>query len=71
MSLRPMEPRDRDRILEIVTATGNFTPAEIEIAMEVVDEGLADPESGYYLFVAEDETGVIGVTGWECHGPTR
>lgn len=62
-----MEPRDRGRILEIVTATGNFTPVEIDTAMEVVDEGLADAESGYFLFVSENET---GVTGWECHGPT-
>jgi len=67
MKIRPMEPRDRERVLDIVTATGNFTPAEIAIALEVVDEGLADPESGYFLFVAEDET---GVAGYECHGPT-
>jgi ribosomal protein S18 acetylase RimI-like enzyme len=68
VSIRPLEPRDRGRILEIVSTTGNFTPAEIEIAMELVDEGLADPESGYFLFVAEDAEG--RVTGYECHGPT-
>ena len=68
MKTRPMEPRDRNRILAIVTATGSFTPVEIEIAMEVVDEGLAEPERDYFLFVAEDEGG--RVTGYECHGPT-
>jgi ribosomal protein S18 acetylase RimI-like enzyme len=66
--LRPLEPRDRSRILEIVTATGSFTTVEIATAMEVVDAGLAEPEQDYFLFVAEDEGG--RVAGYECHGPT-
>ena len=68
MRIRPMEPRDRSRILEIVTATGSFTPVEIATAMEVVDEGLAEPGRDYFLYVVEDEDG--WVTGYACHGPT-
>jgi ribosomal protein S18 acetylase RimI-like enzyme len=71
LRIRPLEPRDRERIAEIVTATGNFTAAEIEIAMEVVDEAMADPahpRGGYRAFVAEDDHG--RVAGYECHGPT-
>ena len=71
MRIRPLEPRDRTRILEVVTATGNFTAAEIAIAMEVVDEALADPafpRGDYRAYVAEDESG--RVAGYECHGPT-
>ena len=71
MRIRPLEARDRARILEVVTATGNFTAAEIDIAMEVVDEALADPafpRGGYRAYVAEDESG--RVAGYECHGPT-
>jgi ribosomal protein S18 acetylase RimI-like enzyme len=71
LRIRPLAARDRARILEIVTATGNFTPAEIEIAMEVVDEALADPafpRGDYRAYVAEDESGTVA--GYECHGPT-
>jgi ribosomal protein S18 acetylase RimI-like enzyme len=71
LRIRPLAARDRARILEIVTATGNFTPVEIEIAMEVVDEALADPafpRGDYRAYVAEDEGG--RVAGYECHGPT-
>ncbi len=68
MRIREMEPRDRSRILEIVTATGSFTPVEIVTAMEVVDEGLAAPDRDYFLFVAEDEGSQV--RGYECHGPT-
>jgi ribosomal protein S18 acetylase RimI-like enzyme len=71
VSIRPLEPRDRARILEIVTATGNFTQVEIATAMEVVDEALADPAAPhgeYRAYVAEDDQG--RVAGYECHGPT-
>jgi ribosomal protein S18 acetylase RimI-like enzyme len=71
LRIRPLEPRDRARILEVVTATGNFTAAEIDIAMEVVDDALADPDfprGEYRAYVVEDENG--SVAGYECHGPT-
>jgi ribosomal protein S18 acetylase RimI-like enzyme len=69
--IRQLEPRDRTRILEIVTATGNFTPVEIATAMEVVDEALADPAAprgDYRVYVALDAGGAVA--GYECHGPT-
>jgi ribosomal protein S18 acetylase RimI-like enzyme len=71
MRIRPLAARDRARILELVTATGNFTAAEIDIAMEVVDEALADPtfpHGDYRAYVVEDDRG--RVAGYECHGPT-
>ena len=71
MRIRPLAARDRARILDLVTATGNFTAAEIDVAMEVVDEALADPtfpRGDYRAYVAEDDDG--RVAGYECHGPT-
>ncbi|HYL04623.1 MAG TPA: GNAT family N-acetyltransferase [Thermoanaerobaculia bacterium] len=71
MRIRPLAARDRARILELVTATGNFTAAEIDIAMEVVDEALADPafpRGDYRAYAAEDDGGKVA--GYECHGPT-
>jgi len=68
MPIRPIAPSDRERLLEIVTAVGNFTPQEAETAMEVIDEGLAGSGRGdYYLNVLEEGGRVIG---YECHGPT-
>jgi ribosomal protein S18 acetylase RimI-like enzyme len=67
MKLRPIHFADRDRLLEIVTATGNFTPAEIGVAMEVIDDLLGGDE-GYRATVAEDIAGTV--VGYECHGPT-
>jgi ribosomal protein S18 acetylase RimI-like enzyme len=71
LRIRPVEPSDRARILEIVTATGNFTAVEIVTALEVVDEAMADashPHGDYRCFAAEDDHG--RVAGYECHGPT-
>jgi ribosomal protein S18 acetylase RimI-like enzyme len=71
LRIRPIAAGDRPRILEIVTATGNFTSAEIAIAMEVVDEALADPAAprgDYRAYVVEDDRELVA--GYECHGPT-
>ncbi len=68
MAIRPLEPRDRDRIGTIVRATGNFSPAECDVALEVVDEALAAGEaSGYFVHVFESDG---AVQGYVCYGPT-
>jgi len=67
MKIRPLFEGDRSRLLAIVTATGNFTQAEIEIAMEVIDDLLGGDEE-YRGAVVEDEAGQV--VGYECHGPT-
>ena len=53
----------------LVAATGKFTPAEIDIAAELVDAALTDGEdaSGYHFLFAEDEAGRL--LGYTCHGP--
>lgn len=68
MNIRSAEQRDRERIQEILLATGRFSEEEVRCAMELVDEWLAQPEKGDYLtYVVEDrET----VTGYACYGPT-
>ena len=66
VTIRPLHAADRDALDGIVRAQRNFTPEEMETAMEVIDEALAgDPE--YIVTVIEDEG---RVTGYECHGPT-
>lgn len=58
---------DRDRVREIVSSTGFFHAAEIDIAVELVAERLSrGPESGYFFVFLEDEGRVRGYT---CFGP--
>ena len=63
-----MQPGDRETIHWIVASTGSFTPAEIETALELVDEALETGEaSGYLVYVLED-AGIA--VGYVCIGPT-
>lgn len=65
---RPLEAGDRPVIAEIVNRVGNFSSDEVEVALELVDEWLADGEaSDYICWVIEDDE---GVRGYVCIGPT-
>lgn len=71
VTVRDLEARDRSRIREIVVASGNFNEAEIETAMELVDEALATGAgSGYFVVVLEDASASPTVQGYACYGPT-
>jgi ribosomal protein S18 acetylase RimI-like enzyme len=60
---------DRDAVARIVTRVGNFTEAEIDCALELVDIYLRDKEQDdYRLIVAEIQPD--GVRGYACWGPT-
>jgi ribosomal protein S18 acetylase RimI-like enzyme len=59
---------DLDAVERLVRATGVFSPAEIAIARELVEENLAqgDEPSGYRFLIAD---GVDGIDGYTCFGP--
>ena len=58
---------DRRRVREIVESTGFFSAAEVDVAVELVDERLAKGEaSGYYFVFAELEGRTVG---YACYGP--
>jgi ribosomal protein S18 acetylase RimI-like enzyme len=62
------EPRDSDRaaIRRIVAGTGFFSPPEVDVAVELVDERLAKGRSSGYEFVfLEDGPDLIG---YACYG---
>lgn len=67
VTLRPLRSADRAALEEIVRAQTNFTPEEMETAMEVLDEAL-DGDPGYIVNVIDDDDGRLA--GYECHGPT-
>ena len=69
--IRPINPRDRSRIKEMVISSGKFNQEEIETSLELVDEALEiGEESGYLIVVLEVGKEHPGVKGYACYGPT-
>ena len=66
--IRPCCREDRPAVEEILRRIPQFQPFEVDVAMEVCDGYLADPQrSGYRAFVAEVASRVVG---YICYGPT-
>lgn len=62
-----LRPSDVEAICAVVADTKMFTAAEVEIAVELVQENLARGEaSGYWFTVAELEGAVVG---YAAYGP--
>lgn len=62
-----VRPTDADEVRKVVESTGFFSPAEIEIAVELVEERLSRGDKSGYHFVIRD--GPDGVVGYTCYGP--
>jgi len=60
-------PDDRDLVRAIVASTGVFSPVEIEVAVELVDERLAKGSSSGYHFIFAERDG--RTLGYACYGP--
>jgi len=60
-------PSDADRVRDIVVSSGFFSPAEIEVAAELVQERLGQGiVSGYHFVFAEQDRELVG---YSCYGP--
>ena len=73
MKIRPVEPRDGDRIHQILIATNRFTEEEVRIADELVESAVEHPEKGDYIVhvLEEPDSGPNkAIQGYVCHGPT-
>lgn len=69
ISIRPLQHTDREVIYVILQQTDMFTPAEIDVAMELIDIFLFDKnQKDYRIYVAENES--RQVVGYVCYGPT-
>ncbi len=61
------QPLDESAVRRIVTSTGFFSPAEADVACELVRERLARGDaSGYYFVLASLGEQVVG---YACYGP--
>jgi GNAT superfamily N-acetyltransferase len=62
-----VKPSDKDQIRQLVHSSGFFSPKEIDIAEELVEERLLNgAQSGYFFLFAELDGNIIGYT---CFGP--
>lgn len=68
LSLREsVRPADVAAVRRIVASTGFFYPAEVEVAVELVEERLRrGPASGYHFVFAERGGRMVG---YACYGP--
>jgi len=62
-----LSPRDRRSLEGAVRSTGFFNQAEVEIALEIIDEHLARGPSSGYSFLLDGPVGAV--TGYSCYGP--
>ena len=62
-----VRPDDREIVRRLVESTGVFSPVEIDVAVELVDDRLKrGPESDYHFVFAEQGGRTVGYT---CYGP--
>lgn len=70
--IRPLVAADRSGVFRILENAGNFTPEEVGIALELIDEWLELGEhSGYLTYVLESQSEEGSeMLGYACFGPT-
>lgn len=66
MIIRAADGNDRHPLFTLIETIDNFTPAEKELAREVIHDGLASAENGYHILVASD--GGSSLAGFICYG---
>ncbi len=57
---------DAKRIREIVESSGFFHPYEVDVAVELLEDRLAEGEHGHYQFIFAEIDGVA--VGYACYG---
>ena len=66
-SIRRIAPEDREAIRSLLERTEAFKAHEVDVAMELVDIALADPEQdGYRPYVLVEEDGTVAA--YACFG---
>lgn len=68
MKIRTLRQSDREKLHSILTATGAFLPEEINVAMELIDIVLMNPDQRDYTIRCVVEEGDQPL-GYLCYGP--
>ena len=66
--IRPLEDGDRDQVVRLVHSVELFSPAEKDVAVEVLDSYLDNPGRDYFALGAFTQRSVL--LGYACYGPT-
>ena len=66
MNIRPLEPRDRSPLAELLNRVENFSRDEVVCALELIDAAL-QTDKDYWVLVAEHDG---ALAGYICFGPT-
>lgn len=64
---RSLEAADREPLEALIRATAFFNPEEIEVALELVDDRLANGDASHYRFLVGELEGQVA--GYACWGP--
>jgi D-alanine-D-alanine ligase len=64
---RSLEAADREPLEALIRATAFFNLEEVEVALELVDDRLANGEASHYRFLVGEKDG--RVAGYACWGP--
>jgi hypothetical protein len=64
ITLRSPRDADRSAVEQISRSSGFFSEAEVQVALEVFDEAVSTPVSGYEYIVAEDDGEAVGYACW-------
>jgi ribosomal protein S18 acetylase RimI-like enzyme len=68
MRVRKLTPPDRSDLVRLLEESGTFNDEEVRVAVEVIDDALAQPGVDYHVLVGEDAEG--RVQAYICFGPT-
>lgn len=66
--IRGLQRADRSHLADLLARTPEFSPPDVEVALELIDESLGE-SSDYEVLVALDDE-ARGVVGYVCFGPT-
>lgn len=64
--IRKLQSNDRHSLISIVEETDNFNDAEKKVAVELIDEAIANPNHEYYNLFVLEENG--NIAGYHCTG---
>jgi ribosomal protein S18 acetylase RimI-like enzyme len=67
MTIRKLSPNDPPAIRQMLEVD-TFNAGEVDVALELIEDALADPQSGYRVLVAADERDTA--VGYVCFGET-
>jgi D-alanine-D-alanine ligase len=62
-----VHPDDRQSVRRLVQSTGVFSPVEIDVAVELVDDRLKHGDRSEYRFLFAEQDG--RTVGYTCYGP--